>query len=31
MRAQLQQIRELFATDISSMSACGDMWRRHTY
>jgi len=24
MRAQLQQIRELFATDISSMSACGD-------
>jgi hypothetical protein len=31
MRAQLQQIRELFATDICSMSACGDIWRRPTY
>jgi hypothetical protein len=30
MRAQLQQIRELFATDISSMSACGDKWRVST-
>jgi hypothetical protein len=31
MRAQLQQIRGLFATDISSMSACGDIWRSPTY
>jgi hypothetical protein len=31
MRAQLQQIRELFATDISPMSACGDKWQARTY
>jgi hypothetical protein len=31
MRAQLQQIRELFATDISPLSARGDKWQVVSY